>query len=151
MTSFLLLLSFLIHLILFISLYHLYERIKRDKDEQAEQIKEMLANFMNDIRHENNKLEQKIHESKLKQHINNEYTPPTPKDLKDEQQSKGEIESTTPYAKPKRQQKQVEDVIETTLEGQVLQLAHEGKSIDEIAKQLNRGKTEVELLIKLNG
>ena len=47
-------------------------------------------------------------------------------------------------------EREVKDVIETSIEGRVLQLVQEGKTVDEIAKLLNRGKTEVELLIKLN-
>lgn len=35
-----------------------------------------------------------------------------------------------------------------TLEQQVVQLADEGKSIEQIAKQLQKGKTEIELLLK---
>ena len=43
-----------------------------------------------------------------------------------------------------------EDKLETSLEAQVFQLAKQGISIEEIAKKLNRGKTEIELMIKLH-
>lgn len=146
MTSFLLLLSFLIHLILFITIYHLYEKTKRDQNEQAKEVENMLANFTERIRSENEKLEQKLHENKLKQRMTHEYTPPIPA----ETAHKVSNIKTTTYDKPAIKQPKMEDVVETSLEGQVLSLAKAGKSVDEIAKQLNRGKTEVELMIKLN-
>lgn len=148
MTSFLLLLSFLIHLILFIAIYHLYERVKRDKNEQTEQIERLLSDFMNDIRFENKKFEQRIHENSMKQQRTREYIPPVSKEQK-EFINKAELSPT--YENPKGRVKEpVEDVIETSLEGQVLQLFQSGKSVEQIAKQLNRGKTEIDLLIKLN-
>lgn len=181
MTSFLLLLSFLIHLILFITIYHIYEKTKRDKDEQAKQLENMLANFMKDIRHENNKLEQKIRENDLRQNINYESTPtarkqPFPTQEIVLEQGKTSISSdsnvdrvhdqvqTNTYSNTyvsdrqhptderiaERMKQTSEDIIETSLEGQVMHLIEAGKTVEEIAKQLNRGKTEIELLIKLN-
>ena len=141
MTSFLLLLSFLIHLLLIITIYHLYEKIKRDKNEQAEQFKSMLMTFTNEIRQENIKLEQKLVKKNLKQlskksNSTNILPHDEPEYLMDEKKYKEEFE--------------INDQVETTFVGQVLQLLQDGKTVDEIAKQLNRGKTEVELLIKLN-
>ncbi|MEM1506445.1 hypothetical protein RG959_24150, partial [Domibacillus sp. 8LH] len=42
-----------------------------------------------------------------------------------------------------------EDQVEASLQSRILQLHHRGKSNTEIAKQLDCGKTEVELIIKL--
>ncbi|KGA82828.1 hypothetical protein KQ41_10025 [Lysinibacillus fusiformis] len=45
---------------------------------------------------------------------------------------------------------QKEQVKELTIEQQALNLAKQGKSIEEIAKQLQKGKTEIELLLKFH-
>lgn len=46
--------------------------------------------------------------------------------------------------------KQDEVIKEDTFEKQVLQLSKQGKSVEEIAKQLQKGKTEIELLLKFH-
>ncbi|MCG7434248.1 MULTISPECIES: hypothetical protein [Lysinibacillus] len=45
---------------------------------------------------------------------------------------------------------QQEQVKELTIEQQALNLAKQGKSTEEIAKQLQKGKTEIELLLKFH-
>ncbi len=45
---------------------------------------------------------------------------------------------------------QKEEVKELTMEQQALNLAKQGKSTEEIAKQLQKGKTEIELLLKFH-
>jgi len=147
MTSFLLLLSFLIHLLLIIIIYHLHEKIKKSKLEQSEQLEEMLASFMDEIREENMKLEQKLREEKVRRNVT--YHRPTTS-------STTNIESNVAFQKNKdalslrHSPSQEEDKVETSLESKVLQLQGEGKTVEEIAKQLNRGKTEVDLLLKLH-
>ncbi|HZW68206.1 MAG TPA: hypothetical protein VFF20_06345 [Pseudogracilibacillus sp.] len=170
MTSILLLLSFLIHLLVLITIYHLYEKSKRNKDEQAEQLEKMLTDFMHDIRVENNKLEEKINENELHQQISYNHDSSSQSTIsKSQNQSKayiskdddGELESLDiNYTRPKNkfashlakasQTQENEDIIEKSLASQIMRLAQAGKSIDDIAKQLNRGKTEVELMLKMN-
>ena len=45
----------------------------------------------------------------------------------------------------------IEKQKEHTFEDQVVQLSKEGKNIEEIAKELQKGKTEIELLLKFHG
>ncbi|HLS23322.1 MAG TPA: hypothetical protein VK037_05340 [Pseudogracilibacillus sp.] len=147
MTSFLLLLSFLIHLLLIITIYHLHEKLKKSKLEQLEQFEEVLASFMDEIREENTKLEQKLREEKVRRNVtyHRPITSSTPN-----------FESNVAYQKNedalslRHSPSQEEDKVETSLESKVLQLQGEGKTVEEIAKQLNRGKTEVDLLLKLH-
>lgn len=147
MISFFLLLSFLIHIILFITIYHLYEKTKRDKDEQVKRLEEILTEFMKNIRMENDQLERKIYENEMRQQIKLDDNRPQQKPL-NTQTDVPKDEWKVPDYTVKENLK--EDIVETSLESQILQLAREGKSVDEIAKQLNRGKTEVDLLIKMN-
>lgn len=169
MTSFFLLLSFLIHAILFISIYHLYEKTKKDKNDQVKRLEEILSEFMKSIQLENEKLEKKIYESEIRQQVLNNHSPnvhhPTEINNHDSKKFSDIIESV-PKAMPRSEKpldeanrdwdtskyvdNRPKDIVETSIEGQVLQLFKEGKSSEEIAKQLNRGKTEVDLYIKLN-
>jgi len=43
-----------------------------------------------------------------------------------------------------------QDEVETSLEAQILQLHTNGETIDDIAKKLNCGKTEAEIIIKMH-
>ena len=45
---------------------------------------------------------------------------------------------------------QIEKQNELTFEEQVVQLSNQGKTVEEIAKQLQKGKTEIELLLKFH-
>lgn len=170
MTSFLLLLSFLIHLLVLITIYHLYEKSKRTKNEQTEQLQKMLNDFMHDIRVENNKLEEKIYENELPKRVTSNNHPSSLSRTHEPIQSKktdassyddveidalgmNDTETKSDFAshlaKASHTQEK-EDIIETSIESQMMRLAQEGKSVDEIAKKLNRGKTEVELMLKWN-
>lgn len=159
MTSFLLLLSFLIHAILFITIYHLYEKTKKDKNEQLARLEELFADFMKNIQLENEKLEQKIYEAEMRQQVLNETAPNAtlqnelnevkPIVLNEQKLKDNQTKDVWDHSKL-IEEKETKDMIETSIEGQVLQLFHEGKSPEEIAKQLNRGKTEVDLYIKLH-
>lgn len=185
MTSFFLLLSFLIHAILFITIYHLYEKTKKDKDEQLKQLEELLTDFMKNIQLENEKLEKKIFEAEIRQQVINDQIPNiynqnsvrehVPKVIPETEKNESapivniNYESNESVLHNERindvnvnntnsnwdtskliDENEPEDILETSIEGQVLQLYKEGKSPEEIAKLLNRGKTEVDLYIKLN-
>lgn len=146
MTSLLLLVSFLIHLILFIALYHLYQRVSQDKQEQhiqSERIEQLLMSFLEEIRLENEKLDEKISRPSFQQ--NKAFTETNKQDnYKNKVNDYHSLDSKTLHVNKDRQ-----DQVETSFEGQTLQLYNEGYSIDEIAQKLKRGKREVQLLLKM--
>lgn len=163
MTSFFLLVSFLLHAIAFISIYHVYEKTKKDKAEQIARLEELMDDFMKNIRHENEKLEKKVYEAEMRRKMSDERalkknveSDLIERMLNDTNRKEAEINETVKEPKKTweltniKAEKEVEDVVETSFEGQVLQLFRAGKSPEEIAKQLNRGKTEVDLYIKLH-
>lgn len=126
----------------------MYEKIKRDKDEQFKELEEILAEFMKNIRLENERLERKLFEGEIKgQALYENKRPRSEYEQKQNQINEAAYEQES-YTL--QQHKMERDIVETSVESQILQLAKEGKSVTEIAKQLNRGKTEVELLLKLN-
>src|SRR5690625_2836806 len=60
MTSFLLIISLLLHLIMFIIIFYLYQHLQLIKSEQAKEINELLSNFLHEIKLENKALKQPI-------------------------------------------------------------------------------------------
>ncbi len=148
MTSFLLLVSFLIHLLLIIAVYHLYDKLKQTKTAQADELKEMLASFMEEIREENQKLEENLRKERESRHIRDHVARTRLMSESELKQSYSKGPKEEPLMPPP--EIQAGEQVETSLESKVLQLKQEGKSVEEIAKQLNRGKTEIDLLLKLH-
>ncbi|WP_155590259.1 hypothetical protein [Lysinibacillus cavernae] len=64
-----------------------------------------------------------------------------------QQQTGSKMVQPAPPLKVEEQKKQVKEL---TIEQQALELAKQGKSPEEIAKQLQKGKTEIELLLKFH-
>lgn len=153
MTSFLLLLSFLLHLIFFIFLYRFYEQTKQEKESQAEQVEKLLQAFMKEIRLENERLERHIKEQNIETDKLSDETKQASTREKEGIENltyQPMVRQTVNSPSKEASKERVKDVIETSFEAKVLQLAKAGLSIDDIAKKLNRGKTEVGLIIKLN-
>lgn len=146
MISFLILLSFLLHLVLFIIIFQLYQHIQKIKEQNNRHLEILLSEFMDDIRLENKRLEDKINLSEENARMNSQTI--------DLHQTIPTNEPTNAYEQWTTQQllndKKKQDAVETSIESKILRLASEGKSITEIAKSMNRGKTEIELLLKLN-
>ena len=146
MVSLLLIISFLIHIILLLAVYYLYTQLQLIKNNKDENLQELLTNFIHEIRAENEQLKLQLDETKRneKKHIN---APPLPKHLKPLLEKQEEEENRK---KSKSSLSIKKDRLETSLEVQIAQLSKQGLSIEEIAKKLNKGKTEVELILKLN-
>lgn len=146
MTSFLLLVSFLLHLIIMIAVYQLYQQFQYLKEKQHQQLQEVLDSFLKKIQAENQKLESQInHNGHLYQDLNIANDDMVQDSKKNDNTL---IENSTILKDLKKSTKN--DHAEVSIKGQILSLAAEGKSISEIAKIVNRGKTEVELLLKMN-
>ncbi|MCA0983301.1 hypothetical protein LCL89_04465 [Halobacillus yeomjeoni] len=75
--------------------------------------------------------------------VQEEYTPPTPKRPRNIQ---GESPASE-YSPPEPEQM---GGYQPSIQSQIMDMKNRGYSIDEIAKKLDRGKTEVELLLKFH-
>lgn len=148
MTSLLLTLSFLIHIILLLAMYSLYKELQVLKTENtnANEIAEVFESYLKEIKVENERLEKetlmpskKLDELKVHTEKEKEFKPYNKSAFEDE--TKKDYKPLEPYIK---------DDVDTTLESQVLQLASQGYLSNEIAGKLNCGKTEAELIIKLH-
>jgi len=116
------------------------------KNNQDEKLQELLSHFIQEIKAENKQLVTKLSEAKQEK-IKEKKAPTIPNHLKPmlEKQEKRENQDTLHSNAPF-----LTEHVETSMESKIVQLSEQGLSIDEIAKQLNKGKTEVELILKLN-
>ncbi|MCG3083019.1 hypothetical protein JEG43_12430 [Anoxybacillus sp. LAT_35] len=149
MTTFLWFASFVLHgisLFLIILLSLKWVKIKETEREQAELIREMetmMTTYLMQFKEENERFVKQITSSAVRQ--KKRETPPS---LREEQPSlpiddvvdRIELSTTTPKGEQSLD----------SLVSEALKLQQQGKTIDEIAKILKRGKTEMELLLKFH-
>lgn len=149
MTTFLWFASFVLHgisLFLIILLSLKWVKIKETEREQAELIREMetmMTTYLMQFKEENERFVKQITSSAVRQ--KKRETPPS---LREEQPSlpiddvvdRIELSTTTPKGEQSLD----------SLVSEALKLQQQGKTIEEIAKTLKRGKTEMELLLKFH-
>ncbi|PWU68846.1 DUF6115 domain-containing protein [Gracilibacillus dipsosauri] len=160
----LLLLSFLIHIITFIVIRHLkmkqqnIEDIEANVLEQVEKMEDSLALYLVEMKEENQKfLEQidlmdnpsveiteAVQQNQLKKKTTNEVPQPNkPEEGTVRIPKDNEYEDYQPITDGIQK-----DTVEQSLTAQILHLSQKGMTSDEIAKKLDKGKTEIELLLK---
>lgn len=143
-----------------------FQKNEHKQELMMEEMESSLANFLTEIEDENNKLIQIINSNNQNNHREVVQVPiekedePTQEDVASVKQEHHERkEEKVVFAAPRSYVKKayasepkVATVevpkVELTIEQQVKELYKKGQSIAEIAKQMNKGKTEVELLLK---
>jgi|SRR5690625_3072331 len=154
MTSLLLIVSFLLHAILLIAIYQLYQQLQQIKQTNENELHQMIQQFIAEIKEENKHLQAQLTAQSAPPNVHEHHQ------VKDESivtsYSKAAPTLPTQKAKPMNH---VDSIIELTdkkceqtevsFEGKVLQMYHQGFDVDQIAKQLESGRTEVDLIIKL--
>ncbi|ASN05706.1 DUF6115 domain-containing protein [Virgibacillus necropolis] len=141
MTSFLLIISFLLHMVTFTAIYQLYKQTKLpNQNSSSQEIMELFEVYLAEIKEENNRLEQTLLD---KEHKPDDEVCPVPH-MKEEVNPEG-VDDT--YTTPK-----VDDDVhyKTSLHAKILQMHDQGMPNEEIARKLNSGKTEVDLIIKIH-
>lgn len=152
MVYILLLSSFIIHIVTFVIIRQL--KLKQDTlvtveenvNQQVKNIEDTLAVYLVELKQENEnfmKQVEKFHEPKHKVENKSEK----------QQVSKQRVEMVNTYSdttgyQPISDVEQVEDVVEHSITASVLHLYEKGYTVEEIAKQLDKGKTEIALLLK---
>ncbi|MFD2628411.1 DUF6115 domain-containing protein [Oceanobacillus kapialis] len=144
MEALLLIISFLLHIITLTIIFQLFkQRSQPNHDTQTEEMIALLETYLQEVKEENDRLQKVIQENEQK-------TNSIPKQqvssvsLQDVDNSSEANDSS--YTPPIPEE---EDYVEASLQSRILQLHHAGKTKTEIAKELDCGKTEVELIIKL--
>jgi len=131
--------SMLLHAVAFWLIFSLNNKLKKKQSTDIEDITELLDLYLDELREENKQLKEELKE-------NTDLT-----------QVKEAESSHIPFNNPAEQiddnietNVENEDFLETSMEAQVLQLHQQKYSANEIARKLNCGKTEVELIIKFH-
>jgi len=146
MTSFLLIISFLLHIILLIVVYQLYQQIQLIKKETNEDIEIVLMEFLEEIKKENNQLKQTISIEKQQQTV--QASSPESQHIEKKPKKPSIEQASSPMPLDALLNKQA-DVVEQSEESIIIAKYEQGYSIEQIAKDLHRGKTEVTLLLKM--
>lgn len=136
-TSLLLIISFLLHIVTLTAIFQLVRRLKNNNERyDTSEINALFTDYINEIKQENLHLQQQLAQGK-------KYSQEEKGEVdKQEHISPSEIESIHNEKKP-------QDEMTTSLQGKILQLYSKGFTPSEIAQQLNCGKTEAELTVKL--
>lgn len=165
----LLIFSIILHFFTFYWLVILIQRIKKVEDSQPESLKEeieeSLTAYLLDMKDENEQLlkhlkpllETKVEAENNVQKRENRVAvqEPMPSSVIENKDDKGmnnakegrEEDEALLFEPPKMIE---EETFEPSLTGQAISLYQQGYNVTEIAKKLNRGKGEIELLIKFN-
>lgn len=134
----------MLHIISLYAIFQLFQLLKKqDPQQDADEIASLFESYLQEIRTENERLkerllEQKPEHSTTEKNRNNEVI---------DEREIGQVayeasELTLPGM-------DIQDHVEASLESQVLKLHDQGFSSEQIARKLDRGKTEVELIVKL--
>ncbi|MBA2174083.1 coupling factor for flagellin transcription and translation [Halobacillus locisalis] len=153
MTIFLLIISFILDGILLIGLFILSTRIKKTEElelrqkEIASEIEGMFSSYLMEIKEENNRMGEWVRGD------NHQMEPHRKAETKVEQDKPPVAKQSEPqnrevYQPPLPEEKAT--TYQPSVQSQILELRKNGYSLDEIAKRLDRGKTEIELLLKFH-
>ncbi|WP_085523953.1 DUF6115 domain-containing protein [Tuberibacillus sp. Marseille-P3662] len=147
MTGILLGISMFLHIVTFfiiILLYlHIRERKALNSDNMKREVDELLQSYLADIRAENDRLIEKMSEDSSPNEENeSSYFEETSSPVT-EQNGQEETVWMPPVA-------EIEEEPSPSVTAQALYLQEQGYSPIEIAKQLNKGAGEIELLLKLH-
>ncbi|MFD1928676.1 DUF6115 domain-containing protein [Sporosarcina siberiensis] len=157
MTIVFLIIVFMLQIIGFYFLALLYTKVSKFDDLEKkqrklmEQMDDSIAAYLSEMQDENNRLIQQLSAVELTKESEEKPTPPSV--VKTSEPIRVKIPSTPmnlaikSYGKNSTSPSKIEEV-EMDDRTKVLRLHDEGQTIEEIAKALGKGKTEVELILK---
>ncbi|SES75870.1 hypothetical protein SAMN05216389_10269 [Oceanobacillus limi] len=150
MTSFLLVISFLLHIITISGIYFLLKQIQILRAQNhTEDLPELLESYLGEIKAENKRLQEELTASPVKRKPKPTYKSDSQSKPQPNQTIKAVDQKLDEYPAPKTDS--MDDKVQASLQSRILQLHQSGFSIEEIARKLNCGKTEAELTVKLHG
>lgn len=168
MITFLLLVSFLLHVFTFIIIKTLKDKLMNNQDVEMKQkrnikeIEDLLAVYLLEFREENDKVIEALkHQTSSEKTVNKENNKDKGLNYKkkvknddNELKTDNKIEpSSTPF-EPGDYIPPLEndsfDTLEQSLTSKVLSLHEQGETLESIARKLDCGKTEVELMLKFH-
>lgn len=153
MIAALLLISFSIHVVLSIVVWKLVKEINVMKNNQPENITDVFEGYLKEIKEENRKLKNLSIANKSNQDGMEEQTKTVINDKQRTVVSSNIEPSKNPEMTQVNEQmgtQSDEHDISLSFEAKVLHLYSQGLTIEEIAKKLNSGKTEITLIVKFH-
>lgn len=161
MTSFLLLISFSLHIITLFIIYKLIQRFRTLKNNETSTIESMFNEYLEAFKEENQRLQTMIlEESKKVPRLEKDEIEVKKSDNQQQLNKKEPFDnvqkqdvkySTHPFiAELLPNENDGNDRIELSLQSKILDLYKRGWKEEDIAKELNCGKTEVVLTIKMD-
>jgi len=137
-------LSFILHIITFSIIYHLYKKVKQVESTNPNEIMDLLQFYLDEIKEEN---------KQFKSNFDINYS--RVNEAKIENIAPLENQSNIPYEQEQKEfpldiETNIDDRVEASLEAKVLHLYYQNTDTSEIARILNCGKTEVDLIIKFH-
>lgn len=143
MLSFVLIISFLLHIILLVAVYYLFQQIQLLKQDKTKELTDLFETYLKEIRSENRRLESEIDISTISKERNEKLT-------NDMDITEKDITNFGENDKADLKIDAIHDQFETSIDAKILQLHHQGMEVTEIAQTLNCGKTEAALIINLD-
>lgn len=141
MTSFLFIVSFLLHIISIVAIYALSKQLSMNKSNDSSEFISLMENYLEEIKEENRRLQKEL--ANIQPTAKN-VDPPI--NVEDEPSLIVEEHEEIPISVPGSDT--VKDEVEVSQHSRILQFYKEGLNAEEIARKLGCGKTEVELIIK---
>lgn len=132
MITFLLSISFILHIMAFFAIYLLFKQNQQVKQNNPNDMMELFETYLQEIKEENRRLQDELGTGPF----STQYDSPT-----------NEAGSMDTHTQPEGEMK---DSVEASQQAKVLQLHFQGFSETEIAQKLNCGKTEAAMIIKLH-
>ncbi|TFJ94685.1 DUF6115 domain-containing protein [Lentibacillus salicampi] len=137
----LLLLSFLVHILTLAIIFLLFKQIQSVKQHNQQEWMKWMDTYLEDIKKENRHLEETL----------SGIASQPEKNMQPKTDSEPAVESNEQIADDFTPEvDHIADDSHMSLEAQVLQLHDERMTVENIARKLNCGKTEAELIIKIN-
>jgi hypothetical protein len=176
MTTFLFIISFLLNIISLLAIIILYTRqnrfidLEKRQGKMLQEMEETISNYLIEMKEENDAFISSLHKSK-NEHSDQENKTEIPQksasEHKDEElgsPANKRLNAYKAYKKPAASVQRNDDGggwsplvpdesmvnEEKSLVNKVITLQQKGLSIEEIAKSMGKGKTEIELLLKFN-
>ncbi|MEC3886057.1 hypothetical protein VKA52_20225 [Halobacillus sp. HZG1] len=155
MTGFLLIFSFIIDGVLLFSLFIIMKKVRRTEElelrqkQVAAEIEDLFTSYLMEIKEENKRMESLVRKNSHSSDFHDSQTEDRGEREKNhldkEVITKKQISST--YTPPELEET---ESYQPSFHSQVLDLKEKGYSIEEIAKIMDKGKTEIELLLKFH-
>jgi len=142
--------SFILHFILLVAVYYLIKQVSELQQTKNRDLTQLFEKYLNEIKEENKQLQLQLENNKTIHHPKQTTSQKLPKDsLLNDSHQQSSINERNVANPIELEIGSHEDQIETSLQAKILQLHQQGLTIEQIAKHLNCGKTEAELIIEI--